>query len=516
MARTIRSHFVDLWQKLSGVLSEPRVLAFVPALALAGYWLWGEIALIATAVLGALVGIVSFLRPSARAIAHSDPALHYGLLSREDFDEIVADTREAVANTEKRSAILAVEVDGFDALIQRHGQEAADEILRDCSARLMTTLRDADALCQLDRQRYGICLSPSLQLNLEAAIQLSGRIQTSLEEPFAVDQTTVYVTASVGFCLDRRSPGHMPDDWLDAAVLAVEEAKRHGDGSIRAYSSELGTRIRARADFTDDVSAALENGQIVPWFQPQISTDTGRVTGFEALARWAHPERGMISPAEFLPAIEEAGLLERLAEVMVFSAFTAVKSWDAAGVDVPSVGINFSGVELNNPGIVDKIGWELDRFDLTADRLTVEILETVVAQSDDDVVARNIRGFAKIGCRIDLDDFGTGQASLASIQRFGVGRIKIDRSFVMKADRDKEQQRMIGAILTMAERLELDTLAEGVETVGEHALVAQLGCAHVQGFGIARPMPFDETLDWILSHEAKLSAPPQIGTPNSS
>jgi EAL domain-containing protein (putative c-di-GMP-specific phosphodiesterase class I) len=115
-----------------------------------------------------------------------------------------------------------------------------------------------------------------------------------------------------------------------------------------------------------------------------------------------------------------------------------------------------------------------------------------------------------MGCRIDLDDFGTGTASIASIRRFAVSRIKIDRSFVMKADRDPEQQRMISAILTMAERLGIETLAEGVETVGEHVLLAQLGCDHVQGFGIARPMPFEKTLDWIAQHRAKLSDMPRI------
>jgi EAL domain-containing protein (putative c-di-GMP-specific phosphodiesterase class I) len=115
-----------------------------------------------------------------------------------------------------------------------------------------------------------------------------------------------------------------------------------------------------------------------------------------------------------------------------------------------------------------------------------------------------------LGCRIDLDDFGTGNASIASIRRFAIKRIKIDRSFVMKADRDPEQQRMISAILTMAERLEIETLAEGVETVGEHVMLAQLGCDHVQGFGIARPMPFDQTLEWIAMHNAKLLQVPQI------
>jgi EAL domain-containing protein (putative c-di-GMP-specific phosphodiesterase class I) len=241
---------------------------------------------------------------------------------------------------------------------------------------------------------------------------------------------------------------------------------------------------QARAELREEAGAALDGGQITPWYQPQISTDTGKVTGFEALARWHHPERGMIAPADFLPAIEQAGLLERLAEVMMYHSFTALKAWDASGVAVPQVGVNFSGAELNNPRLVEKIKWEMDRFNLAPPRLSVEVLKTVIARAPDDQVTLNINGLVALGCQVDLDDFGTGHASIYSIRRFKIDWLKIDRSFVMKADRDPEQQRMISAILTMAERLGLETLAEGVETVGEHALLAQLGCDHVQGFGI--------------------------------
>ncbi|NNK16978.1 MAG: EAL domain-containing protein, partial [Sulfitobacter sp.] len=205
-----------------------------------------------------------------------------------------------------------------------------------------------------------------------------------------------------------------------------------------------------------------------------------------------------------------AGQLERLAEVMIYHSFAALKAWDAAGVDVPQVGVNFAGSELSNPKLLEKIKWELDRFELSPNRLAVEVLETVVAGAPDDMITLNINALGKLGCRIDLDDFGTGHASIASIRRFSVSRIKIDRSFVMKADRDPEQQRMISAILTMAERLQLETLAEGVETVGEHVLLAQLGCDHVQGFGIGRPMPFEQTLDWIDRHTTKLEDVPRI------
>ena len=279
-----------------------------------------------------------------------------------------------------------------------------------------------------------------------------------------MDGTSLYVTSCIGFC--KQTAALTGSDWPDAARLALREAQNNGPNAIRAFSDEMRRKSRNRAELREEVVTALERGQIQPWFQPQISTDTGLVTGFEALARWNHPNRGMVPPAAFLQAIKQAGKLERLAEVMMYHSFTALKAWDSAGIHVPHIGVNFAGPELSNPKLVEKIKWELDRFDLAPERLVVEVLETVVADASDDTITKNINDLSELGCRIDLDDFGTGHASIASIRRFSVSRIKIDRSFVMKADRDPEQQRMISAILTMAERLEVETLAEGAQITG--------------------------------------------------
>jgi EAL domain-containing protein (putative c-di-GMP-specific phosphodiesterase class I) len=178
---------------------------------------------------------------------------------------------------------------------------------------------------------------------------------------------------------------------------------------------------------------------------------------------------------------------------------------------VPTVSVNFSAADLRNPRLPDRLKWELDRFELTPDRLTVEILETVIAASENDMVVSNIAALAAMGCGIDLDDFGTGHASITTIRRFAVRRLKIDRSFVTRVDQDREQQKMVSAIVSLAERLGLETLAEGVETASEHAMLSQLGCGHVQGYGLARPMPMEEASDWILRHMQRQDRIPRIG-----
>jgi len=254
----------------------------------------------------------------------------------------------------------------------------------------------------------------------------------------------------------------------------------------------------------------MGEGQFSPWFQPQLSADTGRGSGVEALVRWAHPVHGVILPGAFLPVVSAVGLTSRLSEIVLYHALSAMRDWDAAGLDVPAVGVNFSSDDLSDPRLADKVAWELDRFGLSAERLAVEILETVVAETGNDVITRNIAAFADMGCKIDLDDFGTGHASIANIRRFFVNRIKIDRTFVSHIDTDRQQQQMLTAILEMAGRLKIETLAEGVETMGEHALLAQLGCTHVQGYYIAKAMPVDEMTVWLERQAATQAVFPEI------
>ncbi len=493
------------------VVFGPAMLAFLPAVTLGAFWFGGETALLITALVLPLIYAVfgSWSGVSGGVVSGRDTLT--GLVMSDGFDAQIKDVYQRTADSGLKSALIILEIDDFDELVAAHGEEVGDKVLTACAERIEGQLRHRDLVARLGRNRFGICLTPIMQLDLELCIQLAGRVQTALEAPVAVERGSVFISSSLGICLRHRAPKGPARGWLECASAALEDAQSVGPSSIRAFSSETHVHLNRNDDLMADAAAALENGMIQAWFQPQISTDTGRVSGFEALARWCHPVKGMIPPSAFLPALEKAGLLQKLSQTMVQQALTAIKSWDAAGLTVPSVGVNFATDELRDPGLVNRIKWELDRFGLTADRLTIEVLETVMTDQPEDVVARNITTLGEMGCHIDLDDFGTGHASIASVRRFQVSRIKIDRSFVTKADHDPEQQKLIAAILTMAERLDLKTLAEGVETAGEHALLAQLGCDHVQGFGIGRPMPFDQTLDWVVSHEAKLQDAPMIG-----
>jgi len=511
MSSGISSRIRKLLGNLRAVLVGPQALAFLPALTLGGYWYGGEgvllfLALVFPAVF-ALAGLYSGTGPAWQAARDQQT----NLCLRPAAEKAIGDILDAEKSSGKTTAAIALALDEFNTIERQYGTRAATAIMKQSADRLVSALREADMAVRLDGPRFAIALGPVRRADLETLIQISARLQAVIAEPFSVDATRVFITASVGFCLPGRAPARSGASLLECAETALDTAKANGAGTIRAYSPETKRRIKNQSMMQADLPLALESGQIRPWFQPQVSTNTGEITGFEALARWEHPENGIVAPDEFLPVLGEMHLLERLCEVMLSKSLSALRHWEKAGLAIPSVAVNFSSDELSNPKLCEQIKWELDRFELSPDRLCVEILEDVIAVSKDDMIVRNIQALAEMGCRIDLDDFGTGHASIANIRRFSVNRIKIDRSFVTRVDRDREQQNMVAAILTMAEKLEIDTLAEGVETIGEHAILAQLGCGHVQGFSVGKPMPFEDTEKWIAQHRAKLPQTPEVG-----
>lgn len=504
----------SLLYRISTPVRRPEGVMFLPALMLGAFWLGGEGALIAVALLIPLLyALAGILAPPVPQGLGQRMALDSttGLVAR-DGVMMAADAALELARSKGfHTACLIVRLDDAEMLAERHGRLAEAQILRRTGERLCAALRQDDTVGRLEGGIFAVVLTPAARLDLEVMLQLAARLQEAVMVPVSLDAATIHVSASIGFCQSSQARQGDPGALVDAAEAAAQEARRNGPGAVRAYTSEMRKHEAARHSLRGEIQAALDSGAIRAFYQPQLSTDTGAISGMEALVRWDHPERGVLSPDDFLPVLHDAGLSDRLGEVMLFNALNALRSWDRAGLEIPNVSVNFSPEELRNPRLADKISWELDRFGVTPARLVVEILETVVPDTDNDVILRNIARLAGLGCGIDLDDFGTGHASIGNIRRLAVTRVKIDRSFVTRVDRDREQQRLVSAVLSMSERLEIETLAEGVETLGEHAMLAQLGCGYVQGYAIARPMPFEETISWAERHRAKLKHTSQIG-----
>ncbi|PYE83767.1 putative bifunctional diguanylate cyclase/phosphodiesterase [Pseudoroseicyclus aestuarii] len=498
-------------QKISPARAIPRLVRLVrhPA----GQQLVLPLALLAAAVLTMVVSGLPDLQPvrlalfglalclalcAGLALLRPQPARDAttGLHLRQD---IVRALERNLARGRRPSCggALVVEIDRFRALEEIHDHEVQQALLRIIARRLSQEMRIGDAVGRLDGACFAVALSPGSRLTLETAAQLCGRLQRSLSEPVSIGTLRLHPTVSIGFALAERITILGGESLLQAAILAQIEASRHGPGAVRSFSETMRRRIRARGTLAEDIPAAMGRGEIMPFFQPQIEVGSGRISGFEALARWDHPQRGLIPPAEFLPAVQQAGQIHRLGELMVQESLNTLRIWDNSGYAVPHVSVNFSHEELSDPALVERIALELNRFDMTPQRLVVEVLETVIANREEDVVVRNLAGLARLGCCLDLDDFGTGHAAITSIRRLSIQRIKIDRSFVSGIATDPEQRKLVSAILLMAKQLDLDTLAEGVETAEQQRILEDLGCGHLQGFGIARPMPREAAARWL-------------------
>lgn len=491
--------------KLSGpVLLRREMVAFLPAVALAGLWFGLE----GMSLVGFTALMVAWMsRPLAipdepeEALPGPSP-----LPQRAEAEAILDAALKEAMSTRRGTACLVVGFDDPGAVARQLSRTEFDIFLQAFAERIRSVLRNSDRIALLDGERFAISLTPTQRPDLESMIQLSGRLQTACDAPFSISARSVNVTSHVGFCLMSRAPEATGKAILSAAEAAAQEASRNGPGAIRAFTPEQHRATPPKGALSDAVAPALEDGRIVAFFQPQICTDTGMVSGMQAVPRWLDRDRGILTESDILPAVAQLGLHQRLAEVMLFQGFAALREWGRMATPPGPVSLPLGRVIVTDPKMFDRLKWELDRFEILPEKLCLVLLKGVTAQIDDEVVLRNLSRCTSLGCKIELAGFGTGPISVAALRRTGAERIRIDRSFVRNVDRDPEQQRLVSAIISFAEGLGVQTLAEGAATIGEHAMLAQLGCTHVQGKAIAQPMPLDEIGPWLMRHEARLSS----------
>lgn len=491
--------------RLQKLLNRWEVMTVFPLIVIASVAYGGDAVLWACAVaLPTLMALKSWAMP-ADANAPDPHVKDTRIEGRPVFLRAADDTLALCAETKRVTAVLTIQIDSSLLVEGEWRSDLSEDVIERIQQRIGVTVRGNDIVARCGETVFGVLLHPVPRADLEITLSIIDRLQAAIAEPLSMDGVSVYVNSAIGLCLQERSPALNGAAFVAAAECAMRAARRSEEGGVRAFTPEMQQQTEVEHQLAGQVLGALDSGDIRPWFQPQVSTDDGKISGFEALARWHHPDLGLLSPAQFLPAVAAGHAFVQLGETILLHSLKALQSWDRAGICVPNISINLSLDELRDPRLADRIIWQVDRFDLRNNRLCIEILETVTLKSDDDAVMRNLRALRAAGFRMDLDDFGTGHASIAHIAQFGVNRIKIDRSFVTGIDHDPGQKRLVAAILSMADQLGVETLAEGVETPGEHSALAQLGCEHVQGYGISKPIPFEDTVGWITAHNAKIA-----------
>lgn len=506
MADTGATRVTGAARRLHTALAETRLLAFLPLCIVIAWWS-GQAAVlfVVSFMFPMLLALQELMRPRGAA-AGMQSRTGNAAGGRAAVLGNLAMQLECTRLSGDVTALLLIDIDDFRLINLRHGMAAGDAVLAEAGARLRAACRPGDLAQALVGDRFAVILAPSPRARFETLSAIAERLQAALARSMTVEGATLQLSASVGICHSGRAPEDTAEAMFGAAEAALAEARRIGPGAVRSFTPRMRQQGRLARALATEAEAALSNGQIRPWFQPQACTDDGMVTGFEALARWEHPEHGVLEPGAFLPGLIAAGQATRLGETVLHHALSALRGWDGAGHSVPTVSVNFSTEELRDAGLCERLKWQMDRFDLAPGRLVIELTETAIGAPQQGPVADNIRGLAGFGFGIDLDDFGTGAASILNLQRYPVQRVKIDRALLAGIEESPEQQRLVAGVLRLAESLGIDVLAEGVETQAMHTLLAQLGCRYIQGFGLARPMPYDATLSWLHEHATAITA----------
>lgn len=431
-----------------------------------------------------------------RFLAHRDTLT--GLPNRMLFAELLTQAVQHAERNQSRFALLCLDIDNFAVVNESYGHLCGDQLLREVARRLHDLLPQSDAVARIGGDAFNIILDCGEGMtSVDLAAQ---RMIDALGAPFALGGDGVYVSASIGVAL-------YPFDGADAETLqkhadaALHQAKGQGRGALRFFSSEMSDRARKRLALESDLRRALERRELRLFYQPQVEAATGRLIGLEALVRWSHPERGMISPGDFIPLAEETGLVAPLGDWVLREACRQIRCWTDRGLNPPRVGVNVSTVQLSRVDLVASVQGALAESGISPAQLKVELTESF-ALADPEHPFAVLGALRELGVRLSIDDFGSGYSSLVRLQRLEAQELKIDLSFIRDMMSNDGAAAIVKAVIVLGHSLGLEVVAEGVEREEQAARLRDLNCDHLQGYLIGRPAPA-EAVSALLAARAE-------------
>ena len=395
-------------------------------------------------------------------------------------------------------ALLSLGIDRFRILNESLGSDAADDVLVQVAARLGDVLQEGELLARFRGDEF-VVFSPGVD-SAAAGMTVARRLLGALREPFRGHNYDVAVSATAGIAVIREwrpSLGQL----LREADLAMHQAKRAGR-DLSVYESQ-GTRAHEHLQIERQLRGGMERGELALHYQPLVDLSSGAAFGAEALIRWNHPERGLVQPADFLPVAEQTGQIVEIGRIALRLACEQMRAWSADGRSVP-VSVNVAVDQLRSGDLPDLVEQELAQAGVEPASICLELTERSLVH-DLGSVRGQLRRLHDLGVRIAIDDFGTGYSSLAYLQDLPVDRLKVDIAFVRRVTRDERARHLVGAIVDMAQALDLDVVAEGVETPEQRDALGRLGCKQAQGFLFGRPMPADEFVAHLQPHAVRRS-----------
>ena len=404
---------------------------------------------------------------------------------------------DALAHVEhgQRLAVLCLDLDQFKNVNDTLGHPTGDELLRVVAGRLRGCVRETDTISRVGGDEFSIIQTDIVDAT--DAERLARRISEAVSAPYDIHGHMVMVNTSIGIAL-APADGTDANELLKNADMALYGAKGDGRGVYRFFEPKMDARMKARRTLELALRKALELGQFELYYQPVVNLDAEGVNSCEALIRWHHPERGMVSPVEFIPVAEEIGLIVALGEWVIRRACEDAAQWPG---DV-CVAVNLSPTQLSSRNLMPTVLNALASSRLPAHRLELEITEAVLMQNTEATI-RSLHQLRSLGIRISMDDFGTGYSSLSYLRSFPFDKIKIDRCFINGLDDSSESAAIVQAVAGLADSLKMTTTAEGVETREQLDRVRQLGCTHVQGYFYSPPVRVQELGELFARHAGK-------------
>jgi diguanylate cyclase (GGDEF)-like protein len=390
-------------------------------------------------------------------------------------------------------AALFIDIDNFKSINDSLGHDAGDELLRHLTERLDAVVRATDALGRLGGDEFIVIAE---DLSLETGPELiAERLLEALNHPVKLTgahPTQLTVTASIGIAVGVRASA---DELLRDADIAMYRAKHEGKNRVTVFETDMHDAVQSRLALEIDLQDALAEEQFFLVYQPTFDLSDMRPTGVEALLRWEHPSRGVVQPNDFIPLLEETGLVVNVGEWVLREACRQAAAWRGEGHAI-GMAVNVSARQLDADEFVDQVQDALARSGLEPEALTVEITETTLMRNLD-ATARRLEAVKALGVRVAIDDFGTGYSSLAHLQRFPVDALKIDRSFISRLTDNPEGETLIHTLVQLGKALSIETLAEGIEQDQELAILKDEQCDSGQGFLYARPLDVEATAAFL-------------------
>lgn len=446
-------------------------------------------------------------QPGARDAAPAQPGAHVqdpltGLATRLALEDQLAAAVMRAEARKRRLALLYIDLDGFKPVNDSFGYRNGDTLLREVGQRLAGMGRATDTIARMGADEFLMLLDGDP--DSASAALVADRVRLNLQRPYMVEGKEVRLSCSIGIVL---FPDHGPRGKLIARADAAMLAAKHAGGNMHCFfDASMDHDAEGAIDLQRDLRRAVEtHAGLELHYQPKIDGRTGQITGAEALLRWHHPVKGMISPAVFIPIAERFGLIGTLGHWVTDEACRQVREWMDLGLSM-RVAINLSVHQLRQTDLVEKIHESLTRHRVPPDLITFEVTESA-AMEDAKASLRIFERLSEIGVHLSIDDFGTGYSSLSYLRKLPASQLKIDRSFVQDVDKEEDARAIVRAVIKLAHALGLEVVAEGVETDAQQGMLMRLGCDEMQGFLFAKPMPARNLRLWAAGDDLPANRP---------